>query len=152
MAEKTYNIQDQLAHFEQACRDAGLKLTHQRLEIFRELAAAGDHPSAETIYKRLRHVLPTLSIDTVYRTLTTLEEHHLISRIHTVESHARFEAKIAPHHHAICRKCGRISDFRWNSFDTTHLPDEISDWGKIENKQVTLHGTCQQCAEEKKQA
>ena len=48
----TKNFQPQLQHFEQMCKDAGLKVTHQRLEIYRELLGALDHPSAETLYKR----------------------------------------------------------------------------------------------------
>ncbi|MBC8317138.1 MAG: transcriptional repressor, partial [Desulfobulbaceae bacterium] len=63
------SVQGKLRDFEKACRKANLKITHQRLEIFRELAKALDHPSAESLYKRLQKKLPTLSLDTVYRTL-----------------------------------------------------------------------------------
>jgi len=31
-----------------------LKMTHQRLEIYRELLAAGDHPSAEALCQGVR--------------------------------------------------------------------------------------------------
>ena len=37
-----------------AAREAGLKLTHQRLEIFRELAATEEHPDAETIFRAVQ--------------------------------------------------------------------------------------------------
>ena len=92
--------------------------------------------------------MPTLSLDTVYRTLTTFEEHDLISRVQTTESHARFEADINEHHHAICSKCHQITDFHWNICDTNELPKEIADWGQIKGKQITLRGTCAQCAQE----
>jgi Fur family transcriptional regulator, peroxide stress response regulator len=39
--------------FEKACRAAELKVTHQRLEIYRELVQAKDHPSADILYKRI---------------------------------------------------------------------------------------------------
>ena len=94
MRNNQVKIQKKLENFETACRESGLKVTHQRLEIFRELAAADDHPTAETLYNRLQKVMPTLSLDTVYRTLTTFEEHDLISRVQTTESHARFEAEM----------------------------------------------------------
>jgi Fur family peroxide stress response transcriptional regulator len=142
-------IQEKVAHFEQACDEAGLKMTHQRMEIFRELASSTDHPSAETLYKRLRSSLATLSLDTVYRTLATFEKHDLISRVQTVESQARFEAEMVQHHHVICHNCGEITDFRWETFDATRLPGEIARWGRIENKKVTLHGICEKCACEK---
>lgn len=128
-----------------ACRDADLKLTHQRLEIFHELAKATDHPTAETLYKRLTEKLPTLSLDTVYRTLATFAEHNLVYRVQTTERHARFEAE-GGHHHAICLRCGAITDFEWMDFEKSPLPDPIAKWGSISGKQVTLRGICAQCA------
>jgi Fur family peroxide stress response transcriptional regulator len=138
---------ERLHAFEQACRKAGLKITHQRVEIFRELAFAQDHPSAETIHRRLKKKLPTISVDTVYRTLTTLEKHGLISKVQTVESQARFEVKDDHHHHLICDNCHEIIDFDWQVFDEYPLPNEISDWGKIKNKKVILHGLCRKCSQ-----
>jgi len=141
-------IREKMARFEETCRDAGLKLTHQRLEIYRELAGADDHPTAEMLYTRLRQRLPTLSLDTVYRTLATLEEQHIITRVQTDESQARYEAEMAPHHHVMCRRCGRIRDFHWTFFDAARLPVDIAGWGTIEDKKVTVRGICRQCAEE----
>jgi len=138
-------IQEKLAYFKNACREADLKLTHQRLEIFRELAEATDHPTAETLYKRLKKTLPTLSFDTVYRTLATFEEHNLVFRVQTTESHARFEAE-GGHHHAICSRCRKITDFEWHDFEKSQLPEQIAQWGSITDRQITLHGTCLQCA------
>ena len=123
-------------------------MTHQRLEIFRALAAANDHPTAEILYKRLQKTMPTLSLDTVYRTLATFEEHDLISRVQTTESHARFEAEMEQHHHAICSKCHKITDFQWDICDTSELPKHIAGWGQIRNKQITLQGICADCASE----
>ena len=134
-----------MTEFEDACRKADLKVTHQRLEIYRELARAKDHPSAEMLYKRILKRLPTISLDTVYRTLSTLEKHGLITRVQTVESQARFEAKMACHHHAVCTKCGSITDFTWDELDTLTMPSSLSDWGKVTKKNATLEGICSTC-------
>lgn len=139
-------LQKRLEHFHTSCRLAGLKVTPQRLAIFRALAAASDHPTAEALYKRLLKTMPTLSLDTVYRTLTTFEKHDLISRVQTAESHARFEAELVQHHHAVCSRCHRITDFQWDICDTSQLPEQIAIWGKIQNKQITLRGICAECA------
>ena len=143
-------LKKKLKHFETACREAGLKVTHQRMEVFRELASADDHPTAETLYHRLQKTLPTLSLDTVYRTLTTFEDHDMISRVQTTESHARFEAEIEHHHHAICSLCNKITDFQWDVCDTNELPENITKWGQIQNKQITLTGVCSDCAKTQK--
>ena len=71
------SVEDRLRDFEEVCRKEGLKITHQRLEIFRELLNSHDHPTVEKLYHRLQPKLPTISLDTVYRTLTILEQHGL---------------------------------------------------------------------------
>jgi Fur family transcriptional regulator, peroxide stress response regulator len=145
--DKRLDIQEKLKAFENACKEAGLKFTHQRREIFRELALALDHPSAETLHSRLKEKLPTLSIDTVYRTLTTLEKQGLIKKVQTVESQARFEVNRQHHHHLICNNCHEITDFDWKMFDESLPPNEISDWGRINHKKVILHGLCRKCSQ-----
>ena len=67
-----------------ASRPAGV--THQRQEIYRELAQAEDHPSAEALHHRLQERFPTISLDTVYRTLATFAGCGLINKVDTVES------------------------------------------------------------------
>jgi len=84
--------QQQLQAFEQACRESGLKVTHQRLMIFRELVLTPDHPTAEQLHQRIRKSIPTISLDTIYRTLATFEEHGLVNRVDTQQSQAHFEA------------------------------------------------------------
>ncbi len=138
-------MQEKLDNFERVCREAGLRVTHQRIEIFRELSECKDHPSAEALYKRMQKKMPTLSQDTVYRTLATFEEYGLITRVQTVEQQARFEAEMDPHHHLICSRCKEIIDFTWEGFDESDLPNEIAGWGKIQRKNVVLHGVCAKC-------
>ena len=139
-------LENKIGHFEKACRSAGLKITHQRLEIFRELAASLDHPSAETLYKRLQATLPTVSLDTVYRTLNTLEDYGLVARIDTAESQGRFEAEMSPHHHVVCNECGKITDFECQDLDESIVSDTVSDWGKIHRMNITLYGLCKDCS------
>ena len=140
------NVENKVGHFENACRTAGLKITHQRLEIFRELASSYDHPCAETLYKRLADTLPTVSLDTVYRTLNTLEGHGLVARIDTAESQGRFEAEMSPHHHVICNQCGKITDFEYQDLDESIVSEKVSDWGKINRMNITLYGLCKDCS------
>lgn len=140
------NLSIMMTEFENACRKADLKLTHQRLEIYHQLAMAEDHPSAEMLYRRITKRLPTMSLDTVYRTLATLEKYKLITRVQTLESHARYEAKMIRHHHAVCGRCGAITDFIWDSFDEVQIPEEIQKWGKVTKKNVTLEGVCHICS------
>ena len=148
MADKKF--QEQLRHFEQICKDAGLKLTHQRLVIYTELLKSHDHPSAETLYKRLEKSLPTLSLDTVYRTLATFEKLGLVHRLETVASQARYEALGLRHHHFLCEACDQVFDFFWPTFDTMHLPASLGEIGAVERTSVVVHGTCAACQAKQK--
>lgn len=138
-------IEPQLKMFEAECRKANLRLTPQRIEIYRELAIARDHPSAELLHLRLLKKMPTLSLDTVYRFLNTFSEHGLINKIETAQSQARFEVAATPHHHLICKKCHQILDFQWQFIDQAALPDEVRQWGCIERKNLVAYGVCGRC-------
>ena len=74
MEINSQEVEQRVSGFKEACRKAGVKLTHQRLEIFREMAQTVDHPDAESVYNSVRERVPTVSMDTVYRTLWMLNE------------------------------------------------------------------------------
>ncbi len=43
-----------------ACQNTGMRLTHQRMEIFREVTQSNEHPDAETIASADSRRLPQL--------------------------------------------------------------------------------------------
>ncbi|MBM4016800.1 MAG: transcriptional repressor [Planctomycetes bacterium] len=141
-----------VSRFTETCRRRGLKVTHQRMEVFRELAASDEHPDAETIYERVRARLPTVSRDTVYRTLSALEAQGLVSRTDVLGGPARYDANTAPHHHFVCTACGRISDFRSEALDALPIPRSVESLGRIESAHVQVRGVCSTCAARKRRA
>lgn len=140
-------VRNMLSDFQDACRAKSLRVTPQRIEIYRELATAVDHPTAEKLHQRLIDRMPTLSLDTVYRTLTTFLELDLINKVETVESQAHFEVAHSLHHHLICEKCKTIIDFEWTQVDEAALPDEVNALGRFEKKNVVVYGLCRSCLE-----
>ena len=145
MKDKNPDFKDKLDAFEKICRENGLKMTHQRLQIFSELASSAEHPSAESIFKRLISRFPTLSLDTVYRTLFTFEKLGIISKVQAIDDRARFDGNPLPHHHMVCTKCKNIIDFYWPAFDEIQLPHETKKWGRIKSRQVEVRGLCDRC-------
>lgn len=135
----------QLDVFANACREKNLRLTPQRLEIFKTLAQATDHPTAEKLHQHLLEQMPTLSLDTVYRTLGTFLEMGLINKVDTIESQAHFEVSDLQHHHLICERCKKIIDFEWKQVDEAVLPDEVQTLGSFERKNVVVYGICKDC-------
>ncbi|MFZ5427080.1 MAG: Fur family transcriptional regulator [Thermodesulfobacteriota bacterium] len=134
-----------LEKFKAISQDKGLRLTHQRLEILRELVGAKDHPSAETVFGRVRRRLPTISLDTVYRTLSTFDELGIIMRVPVTGDQGRFDADTSPHHHFVCSRCKSIYDFMWNDFDRLVLPSDSESLGRVDDRRVVVRGVCQTC-------
>jgi Fur family peroxide stress response transcriptional regulator len=140
-------IQSRMDRFTEALRESGIRLTHQRIEIFREVARTGDHPDAETIFKRVRKRIPTISLDTVYRTLWMLNDMGLISTLGPQRGRVRFDGNASPHHHFICTKCGKVGDFYSKEFDDLEVPEQVSRMGDVVTTHVQFRGLCSRCHE-----
>lgn len=137
-----------LEHFKAASREACLKLTHQRLEIFREVASTEEHPDVETVFRGVRERVPTVSLDTVYRTLWLLEDLGLISTLGPRRERARFDANLDSHHHFVCENCGLVRDFESDEFDALEAPPEVKRLGSASRVCVEIRGLCGACSVE----
>ncbi len=136
---------NELNKIRKLCDQAGMKLTPQRLEIFKEMLSQKDHPSAEFIFKKLRKRLPTISLDTVYRTLATFDELGIIKRLNVSNDRTLFDTNLEQHHHFICTRCKRVQDIYWPDFDNANLPESVSALGSIQVRHLELHGICNKC-------
>lgn len=139
------NVQARIDRFVALSRDRGLRVTAQRLEVLRELAAADDHPSAEDLCQRLRERMPTVSLDTVYRTLVTLQEFGLVGRVEVLDDRSRFDGNLDPHHHLVCVRCRKVVDLCWPDFDRLGIPEAARGWGEVRQAHAELRGTCADC-------
>ena len=139
-------IQRRLEKFQAAARAAGVKLTHQRLEIFREVAASLEHPDAEAVFRAVKTRLPTVSLDTVYRTLWLLHDLGLVATLGPRRGSVRFDANLEPHHHYVCVRCGLARDFTSERLDALDIPDSVSSFGSIVASHVEVRGVCRDCA------
>ncbi|MCG8508701.1 MAG: transcriptional repressor [Rhodospirillales bacterium] len=146
MSVREQDIAARMEKFERVCREAGTKVTHQRLEIFREVAKTQDHPDAETIYHRVRERMPTVSLDTVYRTLWLLVDLGMIQTLGPGRERARFDANLDQHHHFVCVQCGLTRDFVSKDFDALALPASLKEIGSVEVTHVEARGVCLDCA------
>lgn len=109
MMESQDMTADQL---EQALRDEGVRITRQRSAILRILAHSDDHPDANELYRRASDIEPTVSLSTVYRTLSVLENKGVVHRLSFEGAPARFETADAPHHdHMIDIETGDVIEF-----------------------------------------
>ncbi|MHA3914511.1 Fur family transcriptional regulator [Halovulum sp. GXIMD14793] len=102
----------QAAELEDALRRDGVRLTRQRKVLLQVLAEASDHPDANELHRRAQQVDETVSIATVYRTLSVLEAQGVIHRHAFEGGGARFETADEPHHdHLIDIETGDVIEF-----------------------------------------
>jgi Fur family peroxide stress response transcriptional regulator len=132
-------------HFKVALRRNGVKLTHQRMIIFQEVAESRDHPNVESVFKTVRKRLPMVSLDTVYRTLWMLQDLGLI-HILGGRDRVRFDGNIEPHHHFVCNECGLMRDFHSHELDQFKIPSEVRNWGNGKTIHVEIKGICIACS------
>lgn len=138
-------VESRASLFAQALRGSGLRLTHQRLEVAREIAGSDTHPDVEAIYCAVRERVPTISLDTVYRTLGTLEGLGLINRVDAISGPARYDANLEHHHHFICVRCGLIRDLPGTSYEGLEVSEAATNLGEVESITVQLRGICREC-------
>ena len=118
----------------------------QRLEIFREVASSLEHPDAETVFRAVRARMPTVSLDTVYRTLWMLNDLGLVTTLGPRRERVRFDANLDQHHHYVCVRCGLARDFQSAELNALRIPDAVKEFGRIVATHVEVRGVCARCA------
>ena len=145
MIPRTSMDDERTALFVQSCREQGLKVTHQRMQIFLEITRVDSHPDAEAVFARVRRRIPTISLDTVYRTLRMFETHGLISHVGSTGGRMRFDARTDHHHHFVCSRCGLIRDVSSDTLDRVAAPPGTEALGRVDSVYVELRGLCAAC-------
>jgi Fur family peroxide stress response transcriptional regulator len=131
--------------FERRCKEKGLRVTPQRLEVYRVLVQMHTHPTAEDVYLKVREQLHNISFDTVNRTLLTLTDIGAAFVVEGTGQPRRFDGGLEDHQHFRCIKCGKIVDFHHAPFDHINVPPELGSEYKILRKTVYFEGLCCDC-------
>ena len=134
-----------IERFIDRCRKTGLKVTPQRIAIYQVLMASRKHPSADTVYREMVATHPTISFDTVNRTLLTFAEIGVITTVESYSGARRFDTDTSPHHHVHCVKCNRISDFTEPRLDEVELPEWITGEFEVIGQRMVVSAICPAC-------
>lgn len=126
-------------------RQKKLKLTPQRIAVYKYLQSTKEHPSAEIIYKALQEDYPTMSLATVYKALKTLVDVDLVQELNVGEGNFRYDGNTLPHPHIQCISCGKVEDIEHITFsDLNTKITEFTDYEVLNNK-VYFYGICRGC-------
>lgn len=127
---------------------ADMKYTNQRVEIIAFLREHKGHPTVDEVYDGVRKKLTRISKATVYKNLKFLAKKGLVEEVN-VKGVTRFEANFVPHHHLICRECGKMEDFHSEElFDySMKIAEEIEEFS-IDSMSTNFYGICKKCKED----
>lgn len=124
-------------------RNIGLKLTPQRLAILDYLEGNTSHPSAEDIYRNVHERFPTMSLATVYTTLTALKEKGSVLELSVDPDKKRYDPNTELHNHLICLRCKTIVDIP-NDY-RIELPESAKKDFDVVKSHVEFYGYCPRC-------
>jgi Fur family peroxide stress response transcriptional regulator len=145
MQKRSPELVEKMRAFEERCREAGFPLTIQRRVILETILLRDDHPTAEQIHEALSARVPGISRATVYRTLESLVQLGAIGRAHHLGPTTRFDANAGHHHHLVCVRCNRVTDFSDPRLDRLPLPDRsLTDFETV-GYSVHFTGLCGEC-------
>lgn len=77
----------------------GLRVTPQRISVYRFLRENPIHPSADTVYRHIVKKYPSFSRTTVYNTLNALVESGLIITVKLDDKEQRYDGNAEFHGH-----------------------------------------------------
>lgn len=135
-----------LKNFAETCKAHHLKVTPQRVAIYRELIGSTAHPSVDDIYQIIKNEFPNISYDTVNRTMLTFAEIGIVDLVEVYGGAKRFDPNVTNHHHLHCVSCGKILDFHNDRYNNLGIPDEVRQKFRVLAGRVVLKGICEQCS------
>lgn len=126
-------------------RAHGLRVTAPRITVLQALREGRGHMSAEEVYAAVLARYPAINLVTVYRTLESLEELGLASRVELGDKLTRWEWIGDAHHHLICRHCGAVVELGDEPFQ--RLSDDLarSRGVRVDVRHLALPGLCPAC-------
>jgi Fe2+ or Zn2+ uptake regulation protein len=130
---------------EQTLREAGLRVTQQRVAVL-DAVRRLPHADTDSIINAARAGLGELSHQAVYDVLKVLTEAGLVRRIQPSNSVARYESRVGDnHHHVVCRSCGAIADVDCAVGETPCLSASDAGGFQIDEAEVIYWGICPDC-------
>ena len=125
-------------------RDKGYKLTPQRREIIRVLSRDMSHPGAMEILRKVRKIVPGISMSTVYYTLDMLKKEGLIRELEYYDTDNRYDINVSDHINLVCTKCQKITDFK-GALPSFSRAVEKETGFKPARMRFEYYGICRKC-------
>ncbi len=117
--------------FREILKDAGLKVTPQRLNVLLAFEMVRKHPTADEIIEGVHKISPDVAVGTIYNILESFVNKKIITRVKTERDIMRYDSILDRHHHLYCTDSGSVSDYYDNELN--ELIDNYFKKKQIEN-------------------
>ncbi len=132
-------------------QEKGLRYSKPRDIILGYFKECDKHENAEGLYLTLKDRGHNLSLSTVYLNLNVLKDAGLIREFKGATGESVFDSNVSPHHHLICKSCGRVIDLpnpkiageTPKQFLKRHA-ETVSGW-RVDEPNLDLFGDCPEC-------
>ncbi|MCE5209189.1 MAG: transcriptional repressor [Chloroflexi bacterium] len=143
---KPYNAETRYQELVTKLKERGHRITSHRLALLRLLAESDEHPNASRLYEKVKVQFPTVSLATIYKTLTVLKEEGDILQV-DLQNDSHFDGKKPyPHPHLVCTRCDRIFDADDTEFLGVFSQEIEEKHGfKVSRHQIVFYGVCNDC-------
>jgi Fur family transcriptional regulator, ferric uptake regulator len=127
-------------------RDAGERVTRQRLVVADALDAAGRQVTAQELWDSIRRRHADLGRATVFRTLEALVSAGLARRLEQ-EGHVYAYVACRPehHHHLSCNRCGRVEEIDESVIAPVAERVRTDSGFRIDDARLDFYGLCARC-------
>lgn len=129
-----------------ALRGRGQRVTAPRLLVHRHVRRSHGHLTAEQVHGELAPGMPSLSPATIYATLELLDELGFVRRLSTPGGTTVYDPRTDAHHHAICRRCGRMEDVEAPVDASDAMAAAAKAGFRVDHGELQLTGLCAACA------
>lgn len=120
--------------------------TPQLDAVYDAVAAERDHPTADMVHVRVRQVMPSVSLGTVYRNLQKLAAERRVRVLHLGNRVTRYDATLSDHDHFCCEGCGAVYDLDAATRRRRPAAPAIGAGFAVRTEVVTFYGLCPSCA------
>ncbi len=97
--------------FESKLKEAGLRITPQRLAVMEAICFEDSHPGVDEIIQLVQEKHPHIATGTIYSTLELFAEKGIIARFKSDTGSMRFDAETKHHHHLVEKDPLKIKDY-----------------------------------------
>lgn len=130
-------------NFEEILKENHLKVTPQRMAILHEIHRAG-HINIEEIYENIKLLYPSMSLATIYKNLTSMQEASIVKEVKIPNQKQKYELCHQPHIHLVCEKCGKVEDLHLSYETFMHTCAQASGY-KVNDASLAMLGLCPAC-------